>query len=377
MNFTMVPFLDAVEDVSAGNRKIPRAEFSEYGRHPVVDQGQKLIAGYTDSADLLARTNGPIIVFGDHTRAFKYVDFPFAMGADGVKLLRCRDEFYPKFVYHYLRSYDLPSAGYSRHFKFLKRIEVPKPPLVEQHRIASILDKVDAIRSWRSKALHHLDLLERSIFHELVGDDDWRSVTTARRGKNSAGWEWVPLNRVARMATGHTPDRTRQGYWDGDIPWVSLPKIRELDGRMAVDVEPKVTEAGIANSSAVVLPAGTVCFSRTASVGFVTKLGRPMATSQDFHNWTPGDSLDSDYLMAALRFSRLHLLSASDGSIHRTIYQRVAERFHILLPPLEVQRDFAARKQRVDIERSNAQRSLAAIEEMLRSLQSRAFGGEL
>jgi type I restriction enzyme, S subunit len=156
-------------------------------------------------------------------------------------------------------------------------------------------------------------------------------------GGHPAGWTWVPLTDVAELATGHTPDRTRPDYWNGGIPWISLTEIRKLDGRCASATDLQVSSAGIRNSSAVVLPPGTVCFSRTASVGFVTIMGVPMATSQDFVNWICGDQLDPRYLMHALRCSRTELRALSTGSTHKTIYLRVAEMFRILMPPLEDQ----------------------------------------
>lgn len=164
-----VPFLDAVEDVSGGNLKIPQSEFLSHGELAVVDQGRGLVAGYTDNRGVAVRTQSPVIVFGDHTRAIKFVDFPFAMGADGVKVLRVKEGFEPKYVYHYLTARAIPSAGYSRHFKFLKELTVPKPPLAEQRRIAAILDQADALRAKRRQVLAHLDALTQSIFRHMFG----------------------------------------------------------------------------------------------------------------------------------------------------------------------------------------------------------------
>src|SRR5204862_2248550 len=120
------------------------------------------------------------------------------------------------------------------------------------------------------------------------------------------------------------------------------------DGVVATRTLENVTPLGIKNSSSVLLPKGTVCFSRTASVGFVTVMGREMATSQDFMNWVCGTKLDPTYLMWALIMSRKRLLTLSSGSTHRTIYMRVVEQFRVLLPPLELQREFAKRVARSD-----------------------------
>ena len=115
-----VPFSVAVIDATGGNTKIQRKDFLPVGQLPVIDQGQEDVAGYTN--DMAAAYSGdlPVVLFGDHTRAFKYVDHPFALGADGVKVLTPHPGFSAKFLYYYFLSCDIPSRGYSRHFKFLK-----------------------------------------------------------------------------------------------------------------------------------------------------------------------------------------------------------------------------------------------------------------
>ncbi|NRT54733.1 restriction endonuclease subunit S [Sphaerotilus uruguayifluvii] len=146
------------------------------------------------------------------------------------------------------------------------------------------------------------------------------------------GWRWAKLTDLARLESGHTPSRSRPDWWGGDISWVSLTEIRALDGTWVKSTQIKTNEAGIANSSARILPRGTVCFSRTASVGFVTIMARPMATSQDFANWVCGDELDPEFLMYALICSRRELRALATGATHKTIYMPMLESFHLCLP---------------------------------------------
>jgi len=101
------------------------------------------------------------------------------------------------------------------------------------------------------------------------------------------GWEWAPLIQVAQLESGHTPSRNRPDWWGGDIPWIGLVDARIHNGGRIVETLQHTNPQGIAHSAARVLPAGTVCFSRTASVGYVVVMAGPMATSQDFVNWVP------------------------------------------------------------------------------------------
>jgi type I restriction enzyme S subunit len=93
------------------------------------------------------------------------------------------------------------------------------------------------------------------------------------------GWRWYKLTDIARLESGHTPSRLRPDWWGGDVSWISLTEVRALDSTWVESTQLRTNEHGIANSAARILPRGTVCFSRTASVGFVTIMAAPMATS--------------------------------------------------------------------------------------------------
>jgi len=135
-----------------------------------------------------------------------------------------------------------------------------------------------------------------------------------------------------------------------------LPDIRNLDGKVAFGTGEYTNEAGIANSSARILPAGTVCLSRTASVGFVTKMGRPMATSQDFVNWVCGPGLDPDFLMHLLIASRDYIRSQSSGAVHKTVYVPTVKEFRVCMPPSDEQKRIAGilKEQLAAVERARA-----------------------
>ena len=81
-----------VSDNSGGNKKLAKTDFLELGEIAIVDQGKELIAGFCNNLNFAVKTKPPYIVFGDHTRIFKYIDFPFVMGADGTKVLQPKDK---------------------------------------------------------------------------------------------------------------------------------------------------------------------------------------------------------------------------------------------------------------------------------------------
>ena len=155
------------------------------------------------------------------------------------------------------------------------------------------------------------------------------------------GWQWVLLTDVARLESGHTPSRKHPEYWGGNVPWIGIKDATENHGRTIDDTFQHTNDLGIANSSARILPKNTVCLSRTASVGYVVVMGRPMATSQDFVNWVCSDAIDYQFLKAVLLAERESFSRFSSGTTHQTIYFPEVKAFHICLPPLAEQHAIA------------------------------------
>jgi type I restriction enzyme S subunit len=152
-----------------------------------------------------------------------------------------------------------------------------------------------------------------------------------------SGWRWIALSDVARLETGHTPSRKHPEYWGGDVPWIGIKDATENHGRIISDTSQHTNELGIANSSARVLPANTVCLSRTASVGYVVVMGKPMATSQDFVNWVCSEGIDYRFLKYVLLAEQAAFLRFASGTTHQTIYFPEVKAFHVCLPPIPEQ----------------------------------------
>lgn len=122
-------------------RKLTKNFYQTIGAIPIIDQGQDFIIGYTDNEEVII-DKGLYVIFGDHTEVFKYVDFPFAQGADGIKIIKTNPSvIVSKFLYYALNSYYIKTGKYTRHFSFLKKTFIPIPPLAIQQEIVSILDK--------------------------------------------------------------------------------------------------------------------------------------------------------------------------------------------------------------------------------------------
>ncbi len=162
-------FKDCVDKESISRDiKIPRGKYNKTGRYPIIDQGAEFIAGYTNDKDKLYSGNLPVIVFGDHTRIFKFVDFSFSVGADGTKLIQPKNFLYPKYFFYYLSSLSIPSKGYNRHYKYLKENFIVFPQQKsEQQKIAFVLSKIQRAIEQQDKIIQITKELKKSLMNKL------------------------------------------------------------------------------------------------------------------------------------------------------------------------------------------------------------------
>ncbi len=179
MKFKQLGFHELVSK-TPNIRGIPTNEYKSEGRYPVIDQGNKFIAGYSDNENALYKDTLPVVIFGDHTLSVKYLDFPFCVGADGTQILKPNtDVIIGKFLYYAIINLNIQSLGYSRHFKVLKNSIFHVPEIEEQHRIVRILDLAQSLIEKRKQAIAYLDDYIKAVFLDMFGDPV----------SNPKGWE--------------------------------------------------------------------------------------------------------------------------------------------------------------------------------------------
>ena len=148
-------------------------------------------------------THLPVVVFGDHTRAFKYVDFPFVRGADGTQVLKPKAGIDPLFFYYACRAIELPTRGYNRHFKTLREQEIPTPPLQEQRSIAQALRRIDDALSIQDKQLQTSLALKRAAMQTLFT----RGLRSEAQKETEIGpvpesWKVTPCSQIFKLTSG-------------------------------------------------------------------------------------------------------------------------------------------------------------------------------
>lgn len=159
----MALYKSLVKKVSIpADKKTKQKEYEEVGQLAIIDQGKKLIGGYTNNFNMQLECTLPVIIFGDHTCAVKYVDFPFGAGADGIKVLSPKDEVLPKYLFYGTQYLTLrfPDRGYARHYQHIEKMDLRLPELEEQLRIVK---RIEELFSELDKGVETLQIIKQQL----------------------------------------------------------------------------------------------------------------------------------------------------------------------------------------------------------------------
>lgn len=367
-HWEILPFSEAFEDKTGGQTKIQKGDYLNDGLLPVVDQGQSLFGGFTNDPDLVCKIELPCILFGDHTKTFKFIKKPFALGADGVKVLKQRSDVDPKFAFHYLNTLTLPDVGYSRHFRFLKRTFFPIPPLKEQRRIAAILDKVDDVRRKRQSAIALTEELLRSAFLEMFGDP----VT------NPKGWKVESLGEIATFLGGGTPSRKQPKYYEGDICWASS---KDMSVDILVDTEEHITKEAVDNSSTKLVNVGVLLIVVKSKILMrrlpVARTEVITCFNQDVKAIAPHDLSITRYLHRHIKIGQATLLKQARGVNTEGLTLDHLRNYKVMTPPALQVKKFVELEKSLERSLSTSQKAAKESQNLFNSLLQKAFRGGL
>lgn len=378
-HWDVLPFSLAVKDATSEYSKLQKSEYLEQGRFPIVDQGQQKFGGYTDDESVVSLGGCPAVIFGDHTRIFKFIDEPFCLGADGAKVLEPKVELDKKFLFYYLSSLNIESAGYSRHFKFLKENVVPVPPLPEQKRIATILDKADAIRRKHQQTIQLADDFLRAVFLDMFGDP----VT------NPKGWEVKLLKDLSlKIHSGNTPKGGKENYVESGVVFLRSQNVWKrkiiLDDVAYIDAATHRKMAGSSLKHQDILMTKTGRFNtENSSLGRAAMFfGEDNSANVNGHVYLIrlGGKVDKKFVLFILTMPEYYeyIRSVCVGGIDkRQLNKEHLENFPIIFPSADMQRRFSEILDVVDSAKVQAANALLSAEMMFDALSQKAFSGQL
>jgi type I restriction enzyme S subunit len=356
--------------------------------------------GIVPQLDTAAKTDD-----GDNRRLVRRGDFVInsrsdRMGSSGLSeldgsvslistVLQPLELVHGRFVHHLLRSVSFQQEYYrngqgivadlwTTRFGAMRDIVLAMPPVDEQRSIATFLDeevfRLDALVAEQRRLMELLQEKRQAVIAHAVTKGLNANAPLKPSGSQWMGdipehWTAMPIRRAARLESGHTPSRQHPEYWvDCTVPWFSLAdvwQIREAKAEYVYETKEKVSELGLANSAARLLPKGTVILSRTASVGFSAIMGVDMATTQDFANWVCGHRLLPEFLLYVLRAMQPEFRRLMMGSTHNTIYMPDIQALQFALPPLDEQQAIVAQVREITRQLDNLLAEVGQAEALL------------
>lgn len=244
---------------------------------------------------------------------------------------------------------------------FLSQLEIPLPPLVEQRRIAGILDKAEALRAKRRAALAKIDLLPQAIFLELFGDP----------ATNAKGWPRKTLRALGSVVTGGTPPSAKPGMFDGPIPFVTPGDLES-----GQTIKRSLTAEGAKESKTVRSGATLVCCIG-ATIGKIDIARARSAFNQQINAVQWSSEVDDLYGYGVLRFFKPTIKAWGASTTMPILKKSAFEQIEIPVPPLALQQQFASMYRATEKLRSKQKISLNKCDELCASLQHRAFTAQL
>ena len=341
--------------------KIKTDQYLSEGKYPIVDQGQKKISGYTDIEDGIFK-EVPAIIFGDHTRLIKYIDAPFFIGADGVKIIRSRlKEINYKYLYYALLNVSIPNTGYNRHFKWLKETKIYYPDSEKQKYIVEVLDKISLIIEKKNKQIEQWDFLLKSLFIEMFGD--------------ISDQENVEVSRICKLITDGTHQPPK--FEESGIPFLFVSNI--VTNNITYDTEKFISEETYKELiKRTPIEIGDLLLSTVGSYGHsaIVKFAKRFCFQRHIAYLKPkSEIVDSEYFRSAILSDNVQrqIHSCVRGIAQKTLNLSEIRKLCIPLPPMVQQQQFANIVRGIDKSKLAVKKSLEELEILKKSLMQKYF----
>ena len=385
-NWCWLKLVESFDNHTDSKKKIKQKDYLVKGKLAVVDQGQELIGGYTNDVEKSYSGALPIVIFGDHTRCIKFVDFPFAQGADGVKVLRPKPFYLPKAFYYALQSVNIPNLGYRRHFPLFNKFSIPLPPFAEQQRIVdrieSLFAKLDEAKEKAQAVVDSFETRKAAILHKAFTGEltaKWREEHGVRMEsweKKSVGELCISLKYGTAKksnASGSVVVLRMGNLQQGEIDWLDLVYSNDPDDIEKYKLFPGDVLFNRTNSAALV---GKTAIYRgehpAIYAGYLIKLDYD-------HDKIIGDYLN--YALNTLDAKKYCNSVKTDGVNQSNINAKKIGAYSFNVPSIPEQEKIVSVIQKL---LSKEQQSKAAAEAVLdqidlmkKSILARAFRGEL
>lgn len=336
MTETQKVFTEIFTVIPDSKSKIKSSSYLESGKYAVVDQGKELIAGYTNTPPTVDENSLPVIVFGDHTRAVKYVDFPFTAGADGTQILKPSSLTNAKYGFYLVLHAvgQIPSKGYARHFGELKKMKFPLPSLEKQREIVEKLDsaftEIDLLERNLGLSDEKVNQLQQSLLNASFAPAEAKLEPGNLSANQELAMKLVPLGTVAEVIAGQSPEGIYYNKNSKGTPFYQGKK--EFGGRYLDEPTTWTTKV-----TKLATP-GDILMSVRAPVGPINFTSHQICIGRGLAAIRSSESINNNFLFYFLLHKQPEI-SGNTGAVFDSINKDQIASIEIPLPSLEKQRE--------------------------------------
>ena len=346
-------------DLISPVKRVTEEEYRSLMDHCVVEQG-----------DLVMSRNQSVGVVS-------YVDSkkPFVLGQDTVLIKAIHADW--RFIYYTLQS-DLvqrqiaKSAGGSTFSRInlsdIRALNIKTPAICEQDKISQILTAWDKAISVTESLLANSQQQKKALMQQLLTGN--KRLLDENGVRFSGEWKITKLIQMGKVVSGGTPDTNMAMYWEGDILWLTPTDVTALTGRFVSNTSRKITPAGLLNSSAVLLPKGSLMVCTRATIGALAISTSEICTNQGFKNIIPNEGFNIEFIYYLLQMNTNEMIKKSSGSTFLELSKKDFETLSFSCPFIKEQQKIAAVLSAADTEISTLEKKTRLPERREESLDA-------
>lgn len=346
---------------------------------PVLTAGKSFILGYTDEK-LGVFKDLPVIIFDDFTTAFHYVDFPFKVKSSAMKILKAVEgKADLKYLFYKMQTITIDKDLHKRYWiSKYSQIQIPLPPLPTQQKIAAILDKADELRQYNKQLKKKYDALTQSLFLDMFGDPV----------KNEKGWKIDSFGSYINVLTDYHANGSYESLKEvvelkDEKDFALMVRTTDLEKNNFEDDVKYISEEAYNFLTKSKVFGNEIIINKIGSAGNVylmPSLNRPVSLGMNAFLLRFNENelnVLFTYFLLKTKYCESEIQKRVKGAVTKTIRKDAIREIPIIVPPIDLQNQFAERVQLIETQKQQAHEALAKSEDLFQSLLQRAFKGEL
>ncbi|MEF3355784.1 restriction endonuclease subunit S [Paenibacillus sp. GYB006] len=365
--------------ISEKTKKVGHEEFLKYKKDL---NDRTILVSINGTLGKVAVYNGEKVVLG---KSACYFNVKKNYSKQFVKYV-----MYSKGFKDYLNTHSTGTTIKNMGLKQMRAFKFHIPQLHEQKAIANILSSLDEKIEVNNQINKKLEEMAQAVFKQWFVDFEFPNeegmpykssggaMVESELGMIPEGWEVGVINDIGIVTGGGTPSKKREDYYtDKGIPWITPKDLSINKNRYINNGVTDITEEGLKNSSAKLMPEGTVLFSSRAPIGYMAIAGNPLSTNQGFKSVIPYSEYGTEFVYQLLSINKNIIENHASGSTFKEISGGVLKQIKILLPSKELIAKFNSVSESFGLTIKNHEEQISKLTMIRDTLLPKLMSGEI